>query len=120
MKLNHLCLSLALTLSLSGSSATAQQKAGEKLGRVHFRVSCNAEAQRQFHRAVALLHSFWFDAAIDGFGAVAQADSNCAMAYWGGAMAAFGNPFTWPPAAQALSEGSDAVQKGKAIGAKTQ
>jgi len=66
------------------------------------------------------LHSFWFDAAIDGFGAALQADPNCAMAYWGGAMAALGNPFTWPPAPKALGEGSDAVQKAKAIGAKTQ
>jgi hypothetical protein len=120
MKLSHLFLSLVLTLSLSGSSATAQEKAREKLGKVHFPVSCNVEAQRQFDRAVALLHSFWFEAAIDGFGAVAQADPKCAMAYWGGAMAALGNPFTWPPAQKALAEGSDAVQKAKTIGAKTQ
>jgi tetratricopeptide (TPR) repeat protein len=120
MKFTNLALSLALTVFLATSFATAQEKTTEKLGKAHFPISCNAEAQRQFDRAVALLHSFWFDAAIAGFGAVAQADPKCAMAYWGGAMAAVGNPFTWPPAAKALSEGLDAVHKANAIGAKTQ
>ena len=48
---------------LGASAVTAQEKARdfEKLGQVHFPVSCSAEAQKQFDRAVALLHSFWFD-----------------------------------------------------------
>ena len=119
MNFTNLSLSLVLIVFLHASFVTAQEKTTEKLGKAHFPVSCNGEAQRQFDRAVALLHSFWFEAAISGFGAVAQADPNCAMAYWGGAMAALGNPFTWPPAANALNEGSDAVQKAKAITAKT-
>lgn len=120
MKLTDVGVSMVLIAFLNASFATAHEPATEKLGKAHFPISCNREAQRQFDRAVALLHSFWFEAAISGFGAVAQADPKCAMAYWGGAMAALGNPFTWPPAAKALSEGSDAVQKAKAIGAKTQ
>ena len=59
---------------------------GEKLGRVNFAVSCNAAAQRQFNRAVALLHSFWYDEAARGFGDVAKSDPKCGMAYWGVAM----------------------------------
>jgi tetratricopeptide (TPR) repeat protein len=119
MRAVGLFLSL-LAASLFGVRlAGAQGKPREKLGKVHFAVSCNAEAQRRFDRAVALLHSFWFEAATEGFGAVAQADLRCAMAYWGVAMSALGNPFTWPPPAKALAEGSAAVEKAKAIGART-
>src|ERR1700756_4745450 len=38
--------------------------AGEKLGVVHFDTSCSQEAQREFDRAVALLHSFEFGRAV--------------------------------------------------------
>ncbi len=31
----------------------------EKLGKVHFPVSCSPAAQKEFDRAVAMLHSFW-------------------------------------------------------------
>jgi hypothetical protein len=59
---------------LGASAATGQEKAREfeKLGQVHFPVSCTAEAQKQFDRAVALLHSFWFDGSAKGFAAVIQ------------------------------------------------
>jgi tetratricopeptide (TPR) repeat protein len=119
MKLRNRLLAAALPVFLGVPLTIAQEKTSEKLGKVHFPVSCGAEAQQRFDRAVALLHSFWFDAAIKGFGEVAQADQNCAMAYWGAAMASLGNPFAWPPAAKALKEGSAAVEKAKAIGAKS-
>lgn len=115
-----LFVSLLAAFLFGARPAGPQEKPREKLGKVHFPVSCNAEAQRQFNRAVALLHSFWFEAATEAFGAVAQTDPRCAMAYWGAAMSALANPFTWPPPGKALSEGSAAVEKAKAIGAKTQ
>jgi hypothetical protein len=34
---------------------------------VHFATSCNEVAQEDFNRAVALLHSFQFSRAIEGF-----------------------------------------------------
>ena len=46
-----------------------------KLGSVHFATSCSAEAQPQFNRAVALLHSFEFAHAIEGFNATLQGRS---------------------------------------------
>ena len=33
---------------------------GEKLGDVHFQISCNSAVQVEFDRAVAMLHSFWY------------------------------------------------------------
>jgi hypothetical protein len=120
MKVSGFFLPLVVALFLGVSATPAQEKPSEKLGKVHFPVSCDPSAQQRFDRAVALLHSFWFDAAIDGFGEVAKADPNCAMAYWGAAMASLSNPFAWPPPPKALTDGSAAVEKAKAIGAKTQ
>src|SRR5262245_55355614 len=65
----------------------------EKVGTVRFATSCGAEAQPQFNRAVALLHSFEFGRAIEGFGATLKADPSCAMAEWGIALSRWGNPF---------------------------
>lgn len=49
----------------------ADHVAGEHLGRVHFPISCSPEAQRQFDRAVAMLHSFYYPETIKAFTATA-------------------------------------------------
>src|SRR5262245_39427187 len=98
------------------SGAPAQQ-----LGTVHFTNSCNDAVRADFDRAVALLHSFWFSAAIDGFKQVLQKDPGCAMAYWGIAMSQWSNPFGGaairPP--KLLQEGRATVEKAKATGSPT-
>ena len=66
----------------------------EKLGRVHFETSCAPAVTAQFDRAVALLHSFEFRAAIQGFERVLATDSTCAMAHWGIAVSRWTNPMT--------------------------
>jgi tetratricopeptide (TPR) repeat protein len=120
MKPNKLFLVVALIVLVYASLGKTQERATEKLGKVHFPVSCSAVAQEQFDRAVALLHSFWLDEAAKAFAAIAQADPGCAMAHWGTAMTLFGNPFTWPLSGKALPDGSAAVEKAKAAQAKTQ
>jgi tetratricopeptide (TPR) repeat protein len=120
-RLLFVCVMLSLP-TWASAHEEHQHPAGdsEKLGTVNFPVSCNAEAQVQFQRAVALLHSFWWQEAAKAFTAVAQTDPNCAMSYWGSAMTLLQNPFTWPPAPQVLQEGWAVVEKAKAIEAKTQ
>jgi tetratricopeptide (TPR) repeat protein len=120
MKPNKLFLIVALIALVHASLGRTQERATEKLGKVHFPVSCSAAAQEQFDRAVALLHSFWLDEAAKAFAAIAQADPGCAMAHWGSAMTLFGNPFTWPLSGKALPDGWAAVEKAKAAQAKTQ
>src|SRR5262249_17856562 len=105
MKTVKLFVMLAILALVSAAVVPAQERAPEKLGKVHFPVSCSAAAQEQFDRAVALLHSFWLDEADRAFAAIARADSGCAMAYWGTAMTLFGNPFTWPLSGKALPDG---------------
>ena len=91
----------------------------EKLGRVNFTVSCNPEAQRQFNRAVAWLHSFEYEEAEKAFTGVAVTDPRCGMAYWGIAMSTY-HPIWAPPTAAELQKGSSAVEKAKVVGARTQ
>jgi hypothetical protein len=97
----------------------------ERLGKVDFAVSCSKAARPQFERGVALLHSFWYDAAEKAFLEAAKADPSCAMAYWGVAMSNFhpiwaaGNPGAEPTPAE-LRKGIDAVAKAKAAAARTE
>jgi hypothetical protein len=89
----------------------------EKLGEVNFPVSCSKEAQKEFNRAMALFHSFWFDPATKSFGRVLEHDPECGMAYWGIAAMSLGNPFTWPPSPKAWKAGASAVADAQRLGA---
>ncbi|HJQ66535.1 MAG TPA: hypothetical protein VJ816_09175 [Gemmatimonadales bacterium] len=113
---------LAVPLVLSGASLAAQEHdhhGPEQLGRVVFPVSCNPAAQRGFERAVALLHSFWWDKGERAFQSVAQSDSTCAMAYWGLALARWRNPVAGGPGAADLAAGQDAARRAAALGGRT-
>jgi len=92
----------------------------EKLGRVHFKTSCSPEAQTQFERALAMLHSFFFPETVKAFTAIPATDPSCAIAYWGIAISQRPNPLVGPFDAATLKRGLDAIEKGEAIGPKTQ
>jgi hypothetical protein len=85
---------------------------------VHFPISCKAEVQQPFERAVALLYSFWFEEAGKGFTSVTEMDPDCAMGYWGIAMSLW-YPLWEHPTETILEQGWVAAQKAKAVGAKT-
>src|SRR5215813_12975560 len=91
----------------------------ERIGKVTFPTSCNASAQPQFERAVALLHSFWYLESAKAFTAVTQADPDCAIAYWGVAMSLWYQIWS-PPSPANLKRGTEAIEQAKSIGAKTQ
>jgi tetratricopeptide (TPR) repeat protein len=114
-------IAMLATMSLAVGVAAADDAAkSEKLGRVLFKTSCSAEAQRQFERALAMLHSFFFPETIKAFSAIPQVDPACAIAYWGLAVSIRPNPLVGPFDAATLKRGLEAVDKGKAIGAKTE
>jgi tetratricopeptide (TPR) repeat protein len=92
----------------------------EKLGRVHFKTSCTPEAQKEFERALAMLHSFFFPETVKAFNAIPTTDPNCAIAYWGIAISQRPNPLVGPFDAATLKRGLDAIEKGESIGPKTQ
>lgn len=110
---------VALSLSLFRPLVAQLDHAhhAEQLGHVVFPTSCRPEAQRRFERAMALLHSFWWEEGPRAFRAVTAADSSCAMAYWGLALNRWGNPFTSGPAGDDLRQGAAAAARGLALGA---
>jgi hypothetical protein len=91
----------------------------ERLGTVTFENSCDAAVGADFNRAVALLHSFEFRPAIEGFERVLSADATCTIAHWGTALSYWGNPFGGSRSTAALEAGLAAVTAGRALGAAT-
>ncbi len=61
------------------------------MGKVHFPVTAKREAQPFIDQGVAQLHSFYYFEAERSFRQAAMIDPNCAMAYWGMAMANVNN-----------------------------
>ena len=112
-------LAALLAVSISqGSPAYAQEDDTARLGSVHFATSCNEAAQRRFDRGMRYEHSFWYSAANEVFDDVLKADSTCAIAYWGKALALLSNPHNPVPAAN-LPLGLAAIEKAKSLNAKT-
>ncbi|HEX6176847.1 MAG TPA: hypothetical protein VF057_00700 [Thermoanaerobaculia bacterium] len=80
-----------------------------KLGNVNFKVSCGG-AQKDFSRAVAMIHSFWYPEAEKAFQEIARKNPDCAMAHWGVAMANY-HPLWAPPTPDELERGKKAADK---------
>lgn len=108
----------AAVVSLAGAPrARHQHQAGsETLGRVHLETSCRPEDRDSFDRSVALLHSFEFKSAIEGFSGVLQKDPSCAMAYWGIALSRWSNPFAGLKGAAVLEPGREAARRAQTTG----
>jgi len=114
----------AFAAFLLASALAAQHEHGgssAQLGRVVFPISCNATAQKDFEHAMTLLHAFWWEERQGAFQAVARDDSTCAMAQWGLALNAWGNPFAGgaPPTSQSARRGAAAAGRAVALGAPT-
>ncbi|MGH7846977.1 MAG: tetratricopeptide repeat protein [Candidatus Binatia bacterium] len=118
MSPSKLFLSVTLSTFLLASILLAQEKATEKLGQVRFPVSCTVGAQKEFDRALAALHSFWYEEALSAFTVVTETDPRCAMGYWGIAMSIY-YPLWVPPSQATLKKGMNAIEKAKSIGAKS-
>ena len=110
-----------LTLVASCCAQEHEHGRGEKLGVVHMATSCDVAAQKEFDRAVALLHSFQFSRAIEGFNAVLRADGSCGTAYWGIALSDWSNPFAMGMKDDSqLQAGRESADRGRKLGAKTE
>src|SRR5258705_3041301 len=67
-----------------------------------------------------MLHWFSFPERVKAFTAIPAMDPNCAIAYWGIAISQRPNPLVGPFDAATLKRGLDAIERGEAIGAKTE
>jgi hypothetical protein len=115
-----LIAAVLLLFTARGMTQQHQHGNGERLGEVQFATSCSEPTRSDFDRAVALLHSFQFSRAIEGFNAVLRQDPTCAIAYWGIALSDWGNPFAPGQKDQAqLQLGLQSAEQGRERGAKT-
>ena len=83
-------------------------------GTVSFHTSCKPAAEAAFEVALARLHDF--DGPGQAFRAVAATDPHCAIAWWGAAMAARGNPLAGAPDRAALEAGHAYVARALVAG----
>jgi tetratricopeptide (TPR) repeat protein len=118
MKPRRAILVAGLMTAALSCSAFGQQD--EKLGKLSFPTSCDPKVQAEFERGVAMIHSYWFLYARRTFEGVLQQDPNCAMAHWGIAVDLLGNTLAGPPSRDSAQTAWEALEKARAIGAKTQ
>lgn len=94
-----------------------------QLGKVAFKVDCNAAAQREFNLAMGYYHSFaWGQWIEEPLARTLAADPGCGMVHWARALALLDNPFGWPGnlSAQTLSKGMAALDAARAAGLRSQ
>lgn len=110
---------LSATAAAHGDADATGGVPPEQLGSVNFPVSCNDAAQKEFNRAMALFHSFWFEPAKQSFARVLEHDPDCGMAHWGIAFMSLGNPYAWPANPKAMAAGAAAMEDALRAGAGT-
>ncbi|WNB78037.1 hypothetical protein [Methylomonas koyamae] len=113
---------LLALLASAPLSADGDHVAGigqEQLGTANFAVSCSPAVQLEFNRAVAMLHSFWYDEAKKTFAHIAEVEPDCVMAQWGIAMSLYHQLWATPPTVAELQEGRDALTRAQGLHVKT-
>ena len=121
--MNKTTLAVAVAMTAAAGIAATRpgltQSADQRLGKVHFATSCTPAAQAHFDRAMLYQHSFWYRASQRAFEEALKSDPDCAIVNWGIALSLLYNPHA-PPPAENLPLGLAALDKAKAMPAKTQ
>lgn len=97
----------------SGSPRASGHDEGQ-LGKVNFPTKCSPSVQGTMEEGLALLHSFQYLEAEQTFTSAAKLDPQCALAYWGQAMALY-EPLWDFPSAQTLALGREAIEKAQKL-----
>src|SRR5678816_2183151 len=95
MNAKRLAFAVAASFLLASSLAARahdDEAPGGKLGKVSFATSCAAAVQPTFERAVAMLHSFWYNLAEKTFSDILARDPGCTVTAWGYAAILMSNP----------------------------
>jgi hypothetical protein len=116
-----IAISLVLLLPVGPAAAASNPALGDlrKVGAVPFPNSCKPEVRADFVRAVALLHSFFYEEARRIFTDVAARDRGCGIAQWGVAMTWY-HPIWSPPTGEEMKAGLAAVAAAEAAGARSE
>ena len=115
-------LALAMLCAAPQVRAHDADGASGKLGSVHFKVGCNAAAQREFDLAMAYYHSFAWEEIKAPLARTLQADPACGMVHWVHALASLENPFVWPGnvSAKTLVDGAALMEQARKTGLATE
>src|SRR6266481_5794142 len=107
-------------LALNHAKAATARQPGDLrgVGKVTFPITSAPEAQSDFARGVALLHSFFYEEARRVFASVSDRDPKCAMAQWGIAMT-WWHPIWTPPTPDEMRAGKTAIEKAMAMNVGT-
>lgn len=84
---------------------------GDRLGTVVLPVSCDEQAALLVERGLALMHHMTYDASLEAFVHAAEADPDCAMAYWGQAMTHIHPLWSDPPTGERFENGKAMADK---------
>jgi tetratricopeptide (TPR) repeat protein len=99
----------------AAGSPQAPPHHGKQFGKVNFPTHCSESVQPTMEMGLALLHSFQYEEAEQAFTTAAHVDSECALAYWGKAMALY-EPLWNFPQPQTLALGWQDVEQTQKIG----
>lgn len=103
----------AFTHRIAAQEHQHDARGAEEVGRVAFPTSCAAAVQPDLERAVAMLHSFWYEKAEEAFVGIAAREPECGMAHWGAAMSVF-RPLWQPSSPAELQRGAAAAVRASA------
>jgi len=122
MRATPLCRLLVVAALVAGSAVITTARdlpASDQLGQVYFPSSCQAAAQPTLEKALALMHSFQYTQAEETLSDAAKQDPQCAMAYWGKAMARYHQLWEFPQPGT-LKEGLQDIQQAQTLAAPTE
>src|SRR6201996_1637517 len=120
MRITPIASVLFSLLTITGAQAHEDGVPPVKLGSVAFANSCAPAAQESLQRGVAYLHSFAYALGEKAFREALDRDQRCAIATWGIASLLISNPFSVGPTADDARRAQAEIDRGRAIGAKTQ
>ena len=109
---------LIAVFAVSAQAQTSTEGYRARYGRAEMNISCADAAKAPFERGLLLMHSFAWEQAREGFEEAAQADPDCAMAYWGLAMSYY-DGLHEPPSAEEVEEARAALAKAHASSTAT-
>ncbi len=108
-----LMIIFALPCSLPAQGAWHDK---EQVGKVDFPTKCSRSVEPTMEKGLALLHSFQYLEAEQEFTHASELDPQCALAYWGKAMALY-EPLWDFPSTQTLALGREDIEKAQKLGA---
>ena len=111
-------ISFAFAAPVTAAAPASPAANPQGVGKVNFPTSCSAAVQASLEKGLALLHSFQYEESEHTFNDAAQRDEQCAMAFWGKAMALDHQLWDFPTAAT-LAEGRKDIEQARKIEKQT-